>query len=89
MEYFAVQEASVQPERGHGSRRTGAGFGGDAQLFHQFPLARDAVEIADQQHAQQQFGVDGWPSRVAVTVLQLGSNKVEAHVAINQAKNDT
>src|ERR1700689_4268844 len=37
-----------------------------AQLFHQLPLARDAIEIADQQHAQQQFWVDGWPSRVAV-----------------------
>src|SRR5258708_4225432 len=57
-----------------------------AQLFHQFPLARDPVEIADQQHAQQQFRVDGWPSRVAVRVLQLGSNKVEVDVAINQAQ---
>ena len=57
-----------------------------AQLFHQFPFARDPVEVADQQHAQQQFGIDRWPSRVAVTTLQLGSNKVEADVAIDQAE---
>src|SRR5512135_2130191 len=35
-----------------------------AHLFHQFPLARHPVEIANQEHAQQQFWVDGWPSRV-------------------------
>src|SRR6266849_5211180 len=57
-----------------------------AQLFHQLPLAGDAVEIADQQHAQQQFRIDRWPSRVAVSVLQLGANKLEVDVAIDQAQ---
>ena len=57
-----------------------------AQLLHQFPFARDPVEIADQQQAQQQFWVDRWPSRVAVRVLQLGPNKVEVDVAIDQAQ---
>src|SRR6476620_801007 len=42
-------------------------------LFHQFPLARDSVEIAHQQQAQQQSWVDRWPSRIAVGGLQLGS----------------
>src|SRR6476620_4105596 len=45
------------------------------QLFHQSPFARDPVEIADQQQAQQQFRVDRWPSRIAVGVLQPGSYK--------------
>jgi hypothetical protein len=49
-------------------------------------LARDALEIADQQHAQHQFGVNGWPSPVAIRVLQLGSNKFEVDVAIDQAQ---
>src|SRR6202021_2471687 len=49
-------------------------------LFHQFPFARDSVEIADQQQAQQQFWVDRWPSRVAVGVLQLGSYKFKVDV---------
>jgi len=57
-----------------------------AQLFHQLPFARDAIEIADQQHTQQQFRVDGWPSHVAVRVLQLCSNKVEVDVLINLAQ---
>src|SRR5215472_5510480 len=56
-----------------------------AELFHQFPFARHAVEIADQQHAQQQFGIDRWPSRITVPLLQLGSNEFEIDVAINQA----
>src|SRR4029077_6835206 len=43
-------------------------------------------EVADQQHAQQQFGVDRWPSPVAIRVLQLGSHKFEVDVAIDQAQ---
>ena len=56
------------------------------QLFHQLPLTRDPVEIADQQHAQQQFGIDRWSSRVAVGVLQLRSNKIEADVTVNETE---
>src|SRR5215470_5749917 len=57
-----------------------------AQLFHQLALARDAVQIANQQNAQQQLGVDGWPSGVALGILQLRSHEIEADVPIDQAQ---
>src|SRR3954465_8650657 len=57
-----------------------------AQLLHQLALAVDAVQIADQQNAQQQFRVDRRPSAVAVGVLQLGAYELEAHVAIDEAQ---
>ena len=49
-----------------------------AQLFHQFALAGDAVQIADQQNAQQQFGVDGGPPSLAVAVLKPLANKSQS-----------
>jgi hypothetical protein len=57
-----------------------------AQLFHQFPFTGDPVEIADQQHAQQQFRVDRWSPCVAVGVLQFGANKIEVDVSIDQTQ---
>src|SRR5215510_5935050 len=57
-----------------------------AQLFHQLPLARDTVEIADQQQAQQQFGVDGGPTLVAIASLQLPSYEIEVDMTIDQAQ---
>jgi hypothetical protein len=42
-----------------------------AQLFHQLALAGDAVPIANQQNAHQQFGINRWPTRLTVAVFQL------------------
>ena len=41
-----------------------------AQLFHKLALAGDAVQIPDQQHAQQEFGINGGPTGFAVAVSQ-------------------
>jgi hypothetical protein len=49
-----------------------------AQLFHQFPLARDAIQIADQQNAQQQLGISGRPFGLAIAVLQLLPHELES-----------
>src|SRR5215469_7293189 len=57
-----------------------------AQLFHQLALTGDSVQVADQQDAQQQFGIDGWPPAVAIAILQFRSYKIEADVAVNQAQ---
>jgi hypothetical protein len=56
------------------------------QLFHQFALAGDAVQIADQQNPQQQLRIDRRTSGVAIEILQLGAYEIEIDVAINQAK---
>ena len=42
-----------------------------AQLFHQFAFAADAIQIADQENAQQKFGIDGRAARLTVAVFQL------------------
>ena len=42
-----------------------------AQLFHQLAFTGDAVQIANQQYAQQEFGVNRGPPRLAVAVFQL------------------
>src|ERR1700730_8038548 len=55
-----------------------------AQLFHQFAFAGDAIQIPDQQNAQQQFGINRGPALVAVAVFQLLSYKLEADVLIDQ-----
>jgi len=55
-----------------------------AQLFHELPLAGDAVQIANQQNAQQQLGIDRRPSGFAVAVFQLLPHKLEADVLVDQ-----
>jgi hypothetical protein len=55
-----------------------------AQLFHQPALAGDAVEIADQQNAQQQLGIDRRSTGLAVAVFQLLPHKLEADVLVDQ-----
>jgi hypothetical protein len=42
-----------------------------AQLLDQFALAGDAVQIADQEDAQQKLGIDGRAARIAVTLFQI------------------
>ena len=46
----------------------------------------DTVEIADQQDAQQEFRIDRGAARIAVGVLQLLTNEIEADVSVNETK---
>jgi hypothetical protein len=56
------------------------------QLLEQLALAGDAVEIADQQDAQEEFWVDRWSARIAVGVLQLLTNEIEADVPVDETE---
>ena len=55
-----------------------------AQLFHQLALPGDAVQIADQQNAQQEFGINRRPPGLAVTVFQLLPHKLETDVLVDE-----
>jgi hypothetical protein len=55
-----------------------------AQLFHQFALARDAVEIADEQNAQQQLRIDRRATGITVAPFQLLPHKLEADMLVDQ-----
>ena len=55
-----------------------------AQLFHQLALPGDAVQIADQQHAQQQFGINRGPSGLAVAVFELLTYKLKTDVPVDE-----
>jgi hypothetical protein len=54
------------------------------QLFHQLPLAGDAVQVADQQDAQQKFGINGRTAGIAVTRFQLLPHKGKTDVLFNE-----
>jgi hypothetical protein len=54
------------------------------QLFHQPPLAGDAVQIANQQNAQQKFGINRGPAGLAVAIFQLLPDELEADVLVDQ-----
>src|SRR2546425_9327637 len=51
-----------------------------AQFLDQPALAGDAVQIANQQYAQQKLGIDGRAARLAVAVLQLFAHEGKADV---------
>jgi hypothetical protein len=55
-----------------------------AQFFHQLALAGNAVEIADQQNAQQQLRINRRSTRLTVAVFQLLPHKLEADVLVDQ-----
>jgi len=55
-----------------------------AQLLHQLPLAGDAVQIADQEDAQQKLGINGRPAGIAVTRFQPLPHKGKADVLFDQ-----
>ena len=55
-----------------------------AQFLHQLAFAGDAVQIADQQDAQQKFGINGWTTGIAVTRFQLLPHKGKADVLFNE-----
>jgi hypothetical protein len=55
-----------------------------AQFLHQLALTGDAVQVADQQDAQQKLGINGRTAGVAVTRLQLLPHKGKADVLFDQ-----
>src|SRR5246500_5821085 len=55
-----------------------------AQLFHQLALAGDAVQIANEQNAQQKLGINGRSASIAVTRFQLLPHKRKADVLFNE-----
>jgi len=55
-----------------------------AQFFHQLAFAGDAVQIADQQNAQQKLGIDRGSTGVTVAVLQLLQHKIKTDVLVDQ-----
>src|SRR2546429_7403886 len=57
-----------------------------AQFFHQLALAGDAVQVADQQNAQQQFRINRGPARLTVAIFQLLSHKLKTDVLIDQSQ---
>ena len=55
-----------------------------AQFLHQLPLAGDAVQIANQQNAQQKLGINRWTAGLAVTLLQPLAHKGKADVLFDE-----
>jgi hypothetical protein len=57
-----------------------------AQLFHQLALASDAVQITNQENAQQQLGIDRRSTCVTVAVLQPLPHKIKTDVLVDQSQ---
>jgi hypothetical protein len=57
-----------------------------AQFFHQLALAADAVQIANQQNAQQQLGINRRSARLAVTRLQPLAHEGKADVPFYESQ---
>src|ERR1700730_5392577 len=55
-----------------------------AQLLHQLPFAADAVQITNEQNAQQQRGINRRSAGVAVAVLQLFAHKGKVDVFFDE-----
>ncbi len=55
-----------------------------AQFLDQLAFAGDAIQIADQQDAQQKLGIDGRAARIAVTLLQPLPHEGKADVPIDE-----
>ena len=56
------------------------------QLLDQLALAGNTIEIADQQDTQQEFRIDRGSARIAVGVLQLLTNEIEADVPVKETQ---
>src|SRR6201993_1946246 len=56
------------------------------QFLDQLALAGDTIEIADQQDAQQEFRIDRGSACIAVGVLQLLTNEIEADVSVKETQ---
>jgi len=55
-----------------------------AQFLHQLPLAGDAIQVADQQDAQQKFGINRRTAGLTVTRFQLLPHEGKADVPFNE-----
>ena len=55
-----------------------------AQFLHQFAFAGDAVQIADQQNAQQELGINRRATGLAVAVSQSLAHKLKTDVLLDQ-----
>jgi len=55
-----------------------------AQFLHQFTFAGDAVQIANQENAQQKLGINRGTAHLAVAVLQLLAHESKADVLFYQ-----
>jgi hypothetical protein len=55
-----------------------------AQFLHQFAFAGDAVQIADQQNAQQELGINRGATGLAVVVSQSLAHKLKTDVLLDQ-----
>jgi hypothetical protein len=55
-----------------------------AQFLDQLALAGDAIQIADQQNAQQKLGINRRAARIAVTLVQLFPYEAKADVLIDE-----
>ena len=56
------------------------------QLLDQFALTGNAIQIADQQDAQEEFRIDRGSTRIAVGVSQLLTNEIEADVPVDETE---
>ena len=50
------------------------------------PLGADAVQIADEQHAQHQLGIDRWPSSGAVVWRESPPDEAEVENRVDAAE---
>ena len=57
-----------------------------AQFLDQFALAGDAIEIADQENAQQKLRINRRSARLAVTLPQLLAHEGEADVLFDESQ---
>jgi hypothetical protein len=55
-----------------------------AQFLNKLALAADAVQIANQQNAQQQFWIDRRTTGVAIAVLQPLTHEAKVDMLVNQ-----
>ena len=55
-----------------------------AQFLHQSAFAGDAVQVADQQDAQQKLGINRRSASVAVAVFQPLPHELKADVLLDQ-----
>jgi hypothetical protein len=54
-----------------------------AQFLNELALTADAVQITDQQNAQQELRIDGWTPSFAIAVLKSLAHETEVDVLIN------
>src|SRR5260370_25509776 len=58
-------------------------------LFHQAPLAGDAVQVSDQQNSEEQLRIDRRPAGVAIKLADLIPHKTEIDMRIDEPEQVT